>query len=134
MQIRRLLSCLAVLLGVVLTSGPAQAQSLQTGSAVFFDHPVVDALDTAKYQLCVDGVSDATCADVAVLKTGTADGVDTFSLTLPATVTRGNRTLQVRAVGFGEFGASAGSNALAVRIIGRPGPPVLLRVPPEAGQ
>jgi hypothetical protein len=116
-----------VLLALSALTASAQGQ-LQTGSALFFDHPVADALDTEKYQLCVDAVADASCVDLAVLKVGTAGTVDTFSFTLPATVSRGNHTLQVRAVGFGDFGASAGSNALAARIIGKPGPPVLLRL------
>jgi hypothetical protein len=115
------------LLALSALTASAQGQ-LQTGSALFFDHPVADALDTEKYQLCVDAVADASCVDLAVLKVGTVNGVDTFSFTLPATVSRGNHTLQVRAVGFGEFGASVGSNALAARIIGKPGPPVLLRL------
>jgi hypothetical protein len=116
-----------VLLALSALTASAQGQ-LQAGSALYFDHPVADALDTDKYQLCVDAVADASCVDLAVLKVGTAGTVDTFSFTLPATVSRGNHTLQVRAVGFGDFGASAGSNALTARIIGKPGPPVLLRL------
>jgi hypothetical protein len=116
-----------VLLALSALTASAQGQ-LQTGSALYFDHPVADALDTAKYQLCVDTVADSSCVDLAVLKVGTLNGADTFSFTLPATVSRGNHTLSVRAVGFGDFGASAGSNALTARIIGKPGPPVLLRL------
>lgn len=114
-------------LGTALGTTPAQAQ-LQTGSALYFDHPPEDAADTAKYQLCVDGVSDATCSDLAVLRGAETPTLVTFSFTLPGTVPRGNRILQVRAVGHGDFGASAGSNAISQRIIGKPGPPVNFRL------
>lgn len=116
----------AVLSLLLLALAPLTAHAqLQAGSSLFFDHSAEDRADTEKYQICVDSVTDATCRDVSVLRVGTTD---TYSLTLPGFVARGNRTLQVRAVGFGDTGASAGSNTLSVRVIGKPGPPVLLRL------
>jgi len=128
MQTLRFAVLTGLLLALSALTAHAQQGQLQTGSELFFDHPSVDALDTDHYQLCVDGVTDPTCSNLAVLKTTTSAGMDTFTFTLPSTVPRGNHSLQVRAVGFGEVGASPGSNTLAVRIIGKPGPPVLLRL------
>lgn len=122
------LSFLALVL-LALSTLTASAQ-IQTGSTLYFDHDVASVADTQKYQLCVDAVSDAACTDIAVLPLGASQTPDmsVFSFTLPATVPRGNHSLQVRAIGFGDFGSSAGSNALAQRIIGKPLPPVLLRL------
>jgi hypothetical protein len=99
-----------------------------TGTTFTFDHDPESAADTARYELCVDVVSDATCQTIAVLRVGTTDS---YAFTLPATVPRGNRTLSVRAVGVLGSGTSGPSNALTQRVIGRPNPPTNLRLPVE---
>jgi DNA-binding response OmpR family regulator len=39
-----------------------------TGTTLYFDHDAASALDTERYELCVDGVSDETCTPISVLK------------------------------------------------------------------
>lgn len=119
MQILRtsLLAC------VLLAFAPltAHAQQAIAGSTFYFDH---DGVDTEKYQLCVDAVTDTACQDIGVTKVGTSQ---TYSFTLPAWVPRGNRALSVRAIGLLDTGPSGPSNTLAVRVIGKPTPPVNMR-------
>jgi hypothetical protein len=99
-----------------------------TGTTFYFDHDAQSAADTQFYELCVDGVSDAQCDTVAVLRLGTTN---TYQFTLPSTVSRGNRTLAVRAVGLLGTGVSGPSNTLNQRVVGRPDPPTTLRLTPE---
>ena len=99
-----------------------------TGTTFYFDHDAASALDTERYELCVDGVSDATCAPIAVLK---VLDTTTYQFTLPGTVPRGNRTFAVRAVGLLGAGTSGPSNTLNSRVVGRPDPPTGLRLTQE---
>ena len=118
------------LAGATVTTASGQVVG---GSALYFDHSTQDYDDTERYELCVDTVTDASCTAVgAVLASaGTGEnGTNVYRFTLPTSVARGNRLLRVRAVGRLDAGTSDPSNALAVRVIGKPGPPLLLRLPP----
>lgn len=97
---------------------------VQTGTTFAFDHDAASAADTARYELCVDTVSDATCVTVGVVRVGTSDS---YQFTLPSTVARGNRSLSVRAVGLLDTGASGPSNVVPTRVVGKPNPPTSLR-------
>jgi hypothetical protein len=120
---------LFALLTLVALAVPAAAQ-IQAGTTFSFDHPDADAIDTEKYQLCVDAASlvdaalDAACQDVAVLR---VPSTTTYRFTLPAFVVRGTHTFQVRAVGFGTLGTSGLSNVVNERVVGKPGAPTTLR-------
>lgn len=112
---------LLALVVLAVTSLTAAAQQVIAGSTFSFEHDAESAADTERYELCVDAVTDPTCQTVAVLRVGTTD---TYTFTLPATVARGNRTLSVRAVGRLNTGTSGPSNAVSVRVVGRPSAPV----------
>ena len=110
---------------LVLAPLSASAQTaVMTGTTFVFDHDAQSAADTARYELCVDTVTDATCATVGVVRVGTSD---TYQFTLPGTVPRGNHGLAVRAVGLLTTGASGPSNTVLARVVGQPQPPTGLR-------
>jgi hypothetical protein len=110
---------------VMAISASAYAQTpVQTGTTFAFDHDAESALDTARYELCVDTVSDATCSTIGVVRQGLTNE---YRFTLPSTVSRGNRALAVRAVGLLATGTSGPSNTVLTRIIGKPNAPTTLR-------
>jgi hypothetical protein len=106
----------------LLTPTLAFGQQAVAGTTFAFDHDAESAADTERYELCVDAAEP--CTTVAVLREGTTN---TYRFTLPASVPRGNHGLTVRAVGLLNVGTSGPSNSLAIRVIGKPGPPTTLR-------
>jgi len=118
--------CAAVLVVVVLALAPGVTHGqVVAGTTFWFDHAPEDAADTERYELCVDTVTNATCAAIGVVRVGTTH---TYRFTLPASVARGTRALSVRAVGVLDTGTSGPSNVVTVRVIGKPGSPMLLRL------
>jgi hypothetical protein len=109
-------------LALLAIASQAHGQQAVAGTTFAFDHDSESAADTERYELCVDAAEP--CATVGAVRVGTTNE---FRFTLPATVPRGNRSLTVRAVGLLGTGTSGPSNALAVRVIGKPSPPTSLR-------
>jgi hypothetical protein len=116
-----------LMLALFLLVPSAAGAQVQVGTTFKFDHDPESALDTEKYQLCVDGVSDILCRDIAVLR---EEGTNTYSFSLPSWTPKGNRTFAVRAVGKLSLGTSGPSNTVSERVMGKPEAPTNLRKEP----
>jgi hypothetical protein len=111
-------------LALLALASVAYAQQVQTGTTFAFMHIPEGAADTARYILCVDTAIVEACTTIGVVRVA---ATDEYRFTLPAVVARGNHALTVRAVGFLSTGTSDPSNAVNVRVVGKPVAPTSLR-------